>query len=416
MNNILLYFFVFFTFFLRGQTSQVSFFSAFGTGISDVQNTIENDFLSGAGVSHSSSDELNFSNPAMLSSVSKTIYTAGGRYTYLNTHDKNHSQKARDFSLSYFALGFPLGKQGGLALGIRSHTKVAYAYALGDEKEEQGLTTAQGDGGEDIVFLSAGRVLFDKFSLGIEAGYIFGNLNHLVIYKEQTLQYHTWFKNKTDIRGLQAKLGLHYFHTIFKDGYINYAMTFTYNKPLNLRQEEFLYKGKFNNAESYGIRQTLYENESTRRLAKPLKTTLGIAIQEPLVWYAGLNMSFQKAFSFSKAAKVDRDDFSFQDAYKIALGGYYVPDFRSLTDYYKKITYRAGLFYQKTGINFANESVSNMGFSFGLSLPIGLRQLSALNMGMIYNVMGNSSLQEQQFVFKVGLTFRDFWFFKRKID
>lgn len=402
--------------FLKAQTNQTSVFSMFGTGISGVENTTQNSLMGGIGVANTTQEYLNFSNPALLSYVNKTIYTMAGRYTYLKTYNENHAQKAQDFSLSYFSLGFPLGKKGGFMVGLKSHTKVAYAYLKGDKDSEQGATETKGKGGEQLAFLAAGFRIFKNFSLGAEAGYIFGNLNHTIVYKKNTLQYDSWFENTTNIKGLQMKLGLHYFHKFFGNTFLNYGAAFIYNKSLKLNEKNTIYKGIFDHSESFRIRQIFDENEKNRSLKKPLKTTLGIAIQKPLFWHTAFNFSFQKAFSFSEKSRIDPPNFRFVDAYKISLGGSYIPNFKSISSYYKRITYRGGFFYQKMGFLFSEKPVYNQGFTLGLGLPIGLRQISVLNFGVRYNLIKNTILRENHFIFKFGLTLRDFWFFKRKIN
>ena len=403
--------------FAKAQISQTSFYSMFRTGLPSAQNTFENAFMSGIGVSKISSDQLNFSNPAMLSFLQKTVYSLASKYTYLNTYNSDYSQKAGDFSLSYFGLGFPLGKRAGFSMGLRSHTQVAYGYQRGEEDSERGTIINEGNGGENIMFLSLGYRVFGNFSLGLETDYVFGEINHIYTYRKKGTQYDSRLKNTLVLKGLKVQLGMHYYHTIFKDKYINYGLCFGYDPYFKVDKNHQLYKGFLYSANSERIKEILYQKKTSTKFTKPIKTIIGISINKPFVWHLGLTYSFQNTWNLKDIPDIiRRDDAEFENIYKFALGGYYIPDDQSLMKYFKRITYSGGLFYQKIGINFSGQSVEDMGFSLGFSLPIGARQVSKLNVGMAYHSVGNEYLRESQYVLKVAFTFTDLWFFKRKIN
>jgi hypothetical protein len=52
----------------------------------------------------------------------------------------------------------------------------------------------------------------------------------------------------------------------------------------------------------------------------------------------------------------------------VSLGGYYLPDYNS--SYAKRIVYRGGLKYEKTGLVVNGESINDVGLTLGLGLPI----------------------------------------------
>jgi hypothetical protein len=61
---------------------------------------------------------------------------------------------------------------------------------------------------------------------------------------------------------------------------------------------------------------------------------------------------------------------SYEKSMRYSLGGYFVPNYNSFSNYAKRIVYRAGLKYDKTGLIVKSESINDLGFTLGLGLPI----------------------------------------------
>ncbi|MGY8910077.1 MAG: hypothetical protein ACKVIG_09490, partial [Flavobacteriales bacterium] len=110
---------------------------------------------------------------------------------------------------------------------------------------------------------------------------------------------------------------------------------------------------------------------------------------------------------------------------RISLGGFYLPKINSISSYWERITYRAGVRYENTGLlvdgsgNTSNfTEINDFGISFGLGLP--LKRLSTVNMGFEFGKRGtieNNLIQENYFNFRLSLSLTDTnWFVKRKID
>src|SRR5699024_5335171 len=107
----------------------------------------------------------------------------------------------------------------------------------------------------------------------------------------------------------------------------------------------------------------------------------------------------------------------FKKANIYRLGGFYIPNFND-NNYLNRVTYRAGVRYQESGLNINNQDIKEFGMSFGLGLPAG-PYLSHFNIGAEYGQRGTTSagLVKENFVnIFIGLTFNDKWFNKRKFN
>jgi hypothetical protein len=113
------------------------------------------------------------------------------------------------------------------------------------------------------------------------------------------------------------------------------------------------------------------------------------------------------------------EDVAYQAASSYAFGAFFVPDYTSFTSFLKRVTYRAGLRYDKSGIVVRGSEINNFGITFGLGMPMGQSGFSNLNLGFEFGRRGTTvaNLVEENYLkVSVGLSLNDRWFLKRRID
>ncbi|MBT8264651.1 MAG: hypothetical protein KJN75_04890, partial [Muriicola sp.] len=143
----------------------------------------------------------------------------------------------------------------------------------------------------------------------------------------------------------------------------------------------------------------------------------GLGYGKDKKWFLGAEYSFQQLSTFQNAfLKIQNQEYS--DASAISIGGYFVPDFASFDKYFRRVTYRAGLRYDKTGIIVNDKEIDNLGITFGLGLPLG-GSFSNINLGFELGKRGTTAadlIEEKYFKVNIGLSLNDRWFLKRKIN
>ena len=100
-----------------------------------------------------------------------------------------------------------------------------------------------------------------------------------------------------------------------------------------------------------------------------------------------------------------------------ALGGFWVPDHTSFK-FLKRITYRAGLRIEKSGMVVGGTEVEDFGITFGVGLPLS-RSFSNVNIGFELGKQGTTDgdlIEEEYFKINIGLSLNDQWFRKSKIN
>ena len=100
------------------------------------------------------------------------------------------------------------------------------------------------------------------------------------------------------------------------------------------------------------------------------------------------------------------------------MGGFYIPNYNSFGNYWKRVVYRAGIRFEETGITVRGEDINEFGISFGVGLPVG-GFFSNANLGIEVGKKGttNQNLVEENFInFQISLSLNDRWFVKRKYN
>ncbi len=413
---------------LHAQNGTASPYSYFGIGDLRSASTVENQMMGGIGV-YADSIHINLQNPAGYSKLGLalndkrglTTYTAGISRKEIRLKSFTEEQSTSVSNLDYLALGFGLGKGLGIGFGIRPYSSVGYNLVSESNNSDAALVTNQfrGEGGLNKVYLSVGYELTKDLSIGATASFNFGEVENERIQSVEDVQFGTLDRRTSRINGMDFNYALYYTPKI-KDKYTLFASA-RVNTQANLTAKNNQEIGSFSlitgqnievldvNLDAQGLRNT--------DLKIPTITTLGIGFGENMKWFLGGEYGFQGLSSFTNDF-LDVANLEYQDASFFAFGGYFIPDYDSFQGYLKRITYRAGIRYEKTGMVVNDTEISNFGITFGLGLPLG-RSFSNLNLGFELGRRGTTSanlIEESYFKINVGLSLNDLWFQKRKIN
>ncbi|MBL4887189.1 MAG: hypothetical protein JKZ03_01745, partial [Flavobacteriaceae bacterium] len=107
----------------------------------------------------------------------------------------------------------------------------------------------------------------------------------------------------------------------------------------------------------------------------------------------------------------------FDDITMYKLGGYYIPKYDSFSNYWSRVTYRAGIRFENLGMTINNEEINEFGISFGVGLPV--RNFSNVNIGFEIGRRGtkNAGLVEETFFGGfISLSLNSKWFKKTLFD
>ena len=407
------------------QKNNTSAYSFFGIGDKNNLNTVEQLSMGGVGVSMPGIYHLNFANPASVASLSYTTYALAIENKNTSAQDENDKQSAAATYLSYLALGIPLGEKGGLSFGLLPNSSVGYSLSstvLDDEGVITEGTFYSGEGGTNKVFLNFGYKPFKGLSVGLQGNYVFGKIENSIINQTDGASLATKYETVSNVKGFALNAGFLYETNLNEKIDLNIGANLDFNNTIETDGDEYVYSVSLLSFES--PRDTTLNVNSVGKLKSPLKTTMGVSIGEKYKWFAGVDYSFQNALEldgsvFNSYSKIKYDKYS-----KVAIGGFYTPKYSSISSYWERVTYRAGLKFEKTGllvdgVGDGNDftAIDDFGISFGVGLPLN-QQLSNINFGFEIGKRGNTSnglVEENYFNFRLSLSLNDKWFKKLEI-
>jgi hypothetical protein len=153
------------------------------------------------------------------------------------------------------------------------------------------------------------------------------------------------------------------------------------------------------------------------KLKLPNKLSIGVGVGEARKWLVGTTLAFQGNGQYANYYN-SSDEVRYEKYSKYAVGGYYIPNYTSFSSYFSRITYRAGLKYEKIGLVINNESINDVGMTLGAGLPI-TGSFSNVNLGLEFGKRGTTAaglIQENYFNFSLSFSFNDRWFVRSKFN
>ncbi|MEZ4809425.1 MAG: hypothetical protein R2819_03620 [Allomuricauda sp.] len=405
---------------LFAQNGTISPYSYFGIGDLRDNGTVENQMMGGISM-YADSIHLNLTNPAAYSKLKLTAYTAGLSRTEFRLKDWTEQQNISVTNLDYLAIGFPVANKVGVGFGIMPFSSVGYSLRneTTNSSGAEVINVFTGEGGLNRVYASVGFEPIKNLTLGATVSFDFGTLTYERIQSVEDVQFGTLDRRESRINGYDFNYAANYTPTI-KDKYTLYVSALV-NTQGNLVSQNSERLGSFSLVNGSEIEVIDVNLDATNlrhtELKIPTKATLGLGFGENKKWFLGGEYGFQK-FSDFQNQFLRLDNVEYNDASTYALGGYFVPDYRSLSSYFKRVTYRAGLRYDVTGLEVNNKEINNFGITFGLGLPLG-NSFSNLNLGFELGRRGTTDanlVEESYFKINLGLSLNDVWFIKKKIN
>ncbi|SDS30442.1 Long-chain fatty acid transport protein [Polaribacter sp. KT25b] len=409
------------------QRTNSSPYSYFGIGDEFSQTTVEQSSMGGIGVAFNHYKYLNFTNPAAYSDLRYTTYSFGILNNDLTIRSGDTKQNVNSTSLSYFALAFPIGKKAGLSFGLQPVSSVGYSLSnsiTGDDGDISEISLFSGNGGVNRIYSSFGIKVVKGLSVGLEADYSFGNIENSIINQRADVILATKYNETTFIEGFSLKLGAQYQKELKNKLVVNAGATFKLDNDLKVSGDDYLYSLSIGSSGYEIPRDTISTTIIDGEFNLPYKAILGVGVGKIDKWHAGIEYENQDAISTTTLLASSNGVYRYGSSNRISLGGFYLPKINSISSYWDRVVYRAGVRFEKTGLlvdgsgnNTNFTAIDDFGISFGLGLP--LQRLSTLNMGFEFGKRGtatNNLIQENYFNFRLSLSLTDTWFIKRKID
>lgn len=378
-------------------------------------------------------NNINIQNPSSFANITATTLDMGlsGGYTEL----KNASLTETSFNanISHVALAFPIRSKSGitksaLSFGILPYSELGYDFknstkiGTGTDNQKNVDYKYTGEGGLTKAYLGYGRQFGDHLRLGANVEYLFGSLieNRSTEFVNDPGSINSRIQDKNSVGGVAFSYGAQYDIRLDPKTNIVLGYSGSSSSSINSTRDRFVTQYTVSEGNEGTAIDTLEKSEDNKSNFKlPLIHNFGISIHKNDKWVIGADYRMGKWSEFNIGGVSQ----NLQDTYGFSVGGQFIPDYSSISNYLKRIEYRLGFQYDKTYIQMNNQDVKQMAITFGLGLP-----LSSLERGAIYKMnltaelgkrgnISNGLLQERYVNIHLGFTLNDArWFQRFKFD
>lgn len=394
------------------QENTPSPYSFYGIGSTKFKGT--NDIVNMGGISvYADSTHINVLNPATYSNQMLTSFQIGGTSSFYKLNSGLQTEKAQKTTFDYLVMGFPVSKKMGVSLGLLPQSAVGYRFVNDNIDGNNTVSRYFGKGGVNKVYLGSGYKINSKFSVGLDFQYLFGTIETESQKLQVDVQYGSRELNESSLSGISFNAGLTYNTKL--NSKLNFMSSLVYSPETKLNSNNVRYVSLVALSSNGSVDQASLNKEVDvvdTKLIVPSKLALGAGIGNRK-WFVGGDVTFS-----GTGNQINRFDnysnVSYENATRVAFGGFFIPKFDSYDNYFERVTYRAGFKFENTGLVINNTAIKDKSMTLGFGLPIK-GTFSSLNLGVEYGERGTvlkGLVREEYFSVNIGLIFNDKWFKK----
>lgn len=406
------------------QSNVDSPYSMFGLG--QVRNKTMNTRLQGMGsvaTALGGKNLINAANPASYAFIDTLSFLFDASfYAKSSTFSTSSlSEKASAASFDYVAMGLSLTRWWKVALGAQPYSNVGYNVVTSFYDEQLGNynQTFKGEGGLNQVFIGNAFRLGDRFAVGANVNYVFGDSKSTttLTYPDSTYLISSRRSRDVMISSFMFDYGLQYQQPLGNG--LALSAGITYNQKVNLKGSQTIYLRSLEATEDntstsaeYVIDTIFWDKNNDARFTMPQGFGVGVALHKSNRWTVAADFNWDQWSAFRRNGVND----SLQNAWRVAVGGEYIPTSSTVSNYWTKVTYRLGGFYEQTYLNINGQSINKIGVTGGMSFPLP-RSLSRANLALEVGKCGTKSanlIQDNYVKLTIGVSIYERWFLKRK--
>lgn len=404
-------------------------YSIYGIGEISKQGTAYNKSMGGVGIAARNKRYINYLNPAAVTARDSLSFMADFGLSEKNTvFSQNDVRSAKNtFNIYDFVMSFPIYRSSAFMVGITPFSDVGYDFSSIETKPEiignTGNITydSYGTGSIYQIFAGAGATFWDRFSVGAELLFLFGNIDKVTNMNYSDDSYRSLNSgNDLTIRGVTGKFGVQYEQKL--GGNVSMIVGATYRMGTKMRG----YSTDYRYAVQSSVTDTLRYNQDTLNTAGLRfgdEIGIGISIKGGEKWSAEFNYlrsdwrksGMDNAPGFST---VGGSVFSSSVSQSFRAGFEIIPNRNDIRYYLKRCAYRAGVYYDQSYYRLDGRDVNTIGLTLGVTLPV-FRWYNGISLGVDLGQRAskkNDMIRERYAMFVVGFNIHDIWFQKPRYN
>lgn len=402
-------------------------FSRYGIGDLFAGQNIVNRGLGGLSAPYADGQSINFYNPASYSSNKVVTFDIGLNVDNRNLKSENPLNKfsSTNFTPSYFAIALPINAKRnlGAAFGLRPISRIN--YSVQEIKRLPGIdsigTIYEGNGGLYQIFAGMGK-RWGGLSVGFNTGYNFGRKEtntRVVPLNDTVFYYESNSRTTTNYGKVFFSGGVQYRIATGKTSALTLGVSTNLKQSLNAKQDVMRETFSTSSGRSDTARVTAFEAlDQKGTIEIPSSFTAGLSFGSPN-GLIGFEYETSKWSDFKFYGQPDK----LSDYWQFRLGGQFIPNPNSVTNYWSRVTFRGGVNFGTDYIDADGKGLKTSGVSVGASLPIRKwrsfdNQYTNINIAIEVGKRGSkdNNITENYFRFSVGFSLSDIWFIPRRYD
>ena len=417
--------FVFLTFSFNSdaQVAINSPYTRFGLGEISQQGFGMSRGMGGTSFAQRFNNQINYLNPASYSAQDTLSFILdfgiNGELRELSSQYENVNLK--DFNMEHIAIGFPINRWWGASIGILPYSRIGYNMLLEGtftSTEDLYRVYYEGNGNLNKFYIGSSVRLGKHLAIGTNLSYIFGTYErNKRVSLPRDASAETMYINKTTIGDLMFNFGIQGFTKIKNGSELTIGVILDNNTKLNGEYSSLLINNYILSIDT----MERYEDQKGK-INIPVRFGAGFLYSYKNKLLIAMDYSAQ---DWSKAQFFGEAD-SLTASSSIRFGLQYTPvsvDEVRRASYWKRISIRAGGFYNKTYLDINGQQLENYGMTFGIGIPWKNERnlLTKTSFNISYQLgwqgsLKNGLVKETYQVLSIGFTLYDFWFIKPKYD
>lgn len=383
-------------------------YSRYGYGILQDNATSAQRAMGGVGYAMSSGRQINAMNPASYASIDSLtfLFDMGIGATALNSREGNEKGTSFGGGLDYITMQFPITKYMGASVGVIPFSSVGYSFG---NEIVHGSNAYEGSGGLNQLYAGVSGKLFNRFSLGVNASYLFGTtIND--IYVNTSAGSTSLFERVMQVRDWRIQVGAQYTFKIGNKNRLTLGAVYTPGKDLLGKTWGVKY-----DIDSDTEPDTIGYTHTKGKYSLPHSWGGGINYEWDDRLMAEVDFTYQSWGDAKYSALENFEQTRFDNRWEVSAGLQFTPKPRGI--YAQRIQYRLGGFYNHDYLMINNNNLNEYGVTAGVGLPVnGFKTI--VNLGFEYRhrqASPQTLIKEDYFNITVGVNFNEMWFWKNKI-
>jgi hypothetical protein len=401
-------------------------YSAYGLGDLAKPGIAYNLGMGGVGTGIRTTRVINLINPAALTAHDSLSFMFDFGLEVQNYYSSHYSagekqqSAANNMNIHHLVMSFPVYKRIVVGLGLLPYSSVGYDMQRKESRDAIIAETGHiyyrylGEGGITQGILSLGVPIGKRLSLGGQIQYYFGSIDR---YSIVDFEAGSGFSDLTTGQLLKVgnfgyALGAQYEHPLKSDLTLTVGASYQFATKIGNRRIDFAYT-----TTGSVIDTVAWDTNTGNYMSLPATISAGFSLHRADRWMFGLDYVFQqwKQAGFENPSAMQPE---IVPGHLVRTGFEWTPSRTDFRNYFKRCSYRVGLSYENTYMQFAGHHINNVSATIGFGFPIN-RWNNSVNFSAEVGRRGTTSdglIRETYVKLSMSFSVYDIWFIKPRIE